>query len=135
MQRELSDAASLVIVDHANKKSSPLSLIVAESYGGAAGRIGSSDTAFPHRQLPWDILIAAQWANPVESMQHRAWARGAADALRPFSPGAYLLSALDQEADEVINAAFGANLPRLAAIKKRYDPTNFFRVNQNIKPA
>jgi len=81
------------------------------------------------------MLIAAQWTNPAESSQHRAWARGLVDALRPFSSGAYFLSALDQEADKVINAAFGANLRRLAAIKKKYDPTNFFRVNQNIKPA
>jgi FAD/FMN-containing dehydrogenase len=135
MQRELSDDAISVILDHTNKMSSPLSMVVVEYYGGAAGRVGASDTAFPHRHLPWDILIAAQWANPAESSQHRAWARGLADALRPFSSGAYLLSALDQEADEVINAAFGANLPRLAALKKKYDPTNFFRVNQNIKPA
>ena len=134
MQQELSDAIS-VIVDHANRMSSPLSMIVVEHYGGAAGRVGGSETAFPHRQLPWDILIPAQWRSPAESSKNRAWARGVADALRPFSSGAYLLSALDQEADDVIKAAFGANLPRLAAIKKKYDPTNFFRVNQNIKPA
>ena len=134
MQQELSDAIS-VIVDHANRMSSPLSMIVVEHYGGAAGRVGGSETAFPHRQLPWDILIPAQWRSPAESSQNRAWARGVADALRPFSSGAYLLSALDQEVDDVIKAAFGTNLPRLAAIKKKYDPTNFFRVNQNIKPA
>ena len=124
-----------VVRRHANKMSSPLSMMVAEYYGGAAGRVKGSDTAFPHRQVPWDILITAQWTSPAESSQHRAWARGVADALRPFSSGAYLLSALDQEVDEIINAAFGANLQRLAAIKKKYDPTNFFRVNQNIKPA
>ena len=135
MQQELSDDAISVIVDHANKMNSPLSMIVVEYYGGAAGRVEGSETAFPHRQLPWDILIPAQWKSPAESSQNRAWARGVADALRPFSSGAYLLSALDQEVDDVIKAAFGANLPRLAMIKKKYDPTNFFRVNQNIKPA
>jgi hypothetical protein len=135
MQHELIDDAISVIVDHANKMSSPLSMVVVEYYGGAAGRVGCSETAFPHRQLPWDILIPAQWKSPAESSQNRAWAREVANALRPFSPGAYLLSALDQEGDDVIKAAFGSNLPRLAAIKKKYDPTNFFRVNQNIKPA
>ena len=54
--------------------------------------------------------------------------------LRPFSENAHLLSALDVEAEDVIKGAFGANLPRLAVIKKKYDPTNFFRVNQNINP-
>ena len=54
--------------------------------------------------------------------------------LRPFSSNAHLLSALDVETDEVVNTAFGQNLQRLAAIKKKFDPDNFFRVNQNIKP-
>jgi hypothetical protein len=135
MHRELSDDAISVIVDHANRMSSPLSMIAVEHYGGAAGRVGASDTAFPHRQMLWDIIIGAQWTNPAESSQHRAWARSMADALRPFSSGVYLVSALDQEAEEIINAAFGANLPRLAMIKQKYDPSNFFRVNQNIKPA
>jgi len=52
--------------------------------------------------------------------------------LRPFSQNAHLLSALDVEADDVVMTAFGPNLPRLAAVKKKYDPTNFFRLNQNI---
>jgi hypothetical protein len=55
--------------------------------------------------------------------------------LRPFSADAHLASVLDVEAEEVIDTAFGANLPRLRAIKRKYDPTNFFRVNYNIKPA
>jgi hypothetical protein len=55
-----------------------------------------------------------------------------ADALRPFSSSAYLLSALDQEIDDVIKAAFGVNLPRLVAIKKKYDPTCFLRVNRTL---
>jgi Berberine and berberine like len=135
MHQELSDDAIAVIVDQAAKMSSPLSMIVVEHYGGAAGRVGPSDTAFTHRQILWDIIIGAQWTNPAGSSHQRAWARGAADALRPFSSGAYLVSALDQEPDEIINAAFGANLPRLAAIKSKYDPANFFRVNQNIRPA
>jgi FAD binding domain/Berberine and berberine like len=135
MHQELNDEAIAAIADHAKAMSSPLSMIVVERYGGAAGRVGASETAFPHRQALWDIIIGAQWTNSAESPQHRAWARSAADALRPFSLGAYLLSALDQETDEIINAAFGTNLPRLAAIKKKYDPGNFFRVNQNIRPA
>ncbi len=52
--------------------------------------------------------------------------------LRPFSQNAHLLSALDVEAEDVIKTAFGSNFPRLAAVKKKYDPTNFFRVNHNI---
>jgi Berberine and berberine like len=134
LQRELSADAITAIVEHANRMSSPLSFIVLEHYAGAAGRVPKDATAFPHRDLPWDILFIAQWTEPAETNVHRDWARSGEEVLRPFSSNAHLLSALDIEVDEVINTAFGPNLQRLAAIKKKYDPTNFFRVNYNIKP-
>jgi FAD/FMN-containing dehydrogenase len=134
LQRELPDDAISAIVEHANRLSSPLSFLVLEYYGGAAGRVSSKATAFPHRSLPWDILFAAQWTDPAQTELHRDWARTGEEILRPFSENAHLLSALDIEAEDVIKTAFGANLPRLAAIKSKYDPTNFFRVNHNINP-
>jgi FAD binding domain/Berberine and berberine like len=134
LQRELPDGAISAIVEHANRMSSPLSFIVVEHYGGAAGRVPKNATAFPHRDLPWDILFIAQWLDPAETNVHRDWARSGEEVLRPFSSNAHLVSALDVEIDEVINTAFGTNLPRLTAIKNKYDPTNFFRVNCNIKP-
>ena len=134
LQRDLSDEVIVTVVEHANRMTSPLSAVVLEYYGGAAGRVAPDATAFPHRNLPWDILAIAQWTEPAESTSHRDWARALEDTLRPFS-GGHLLSALDVESDDVIHTAFGTNLPRLAAIKRKYDPANFFRVNQNIKPA
>jgi hypothetical protein len=134
LQRQLSDDAIAVIVEHANRMASPLSAVVLEHYGGTAGRVPKDATAFPHRDLPWDILFIAQWTDLAETMIHRDWARSGEEILRPFSANAHLLSALDVEVEDVINTAFGPNLPRLAAIKKKYDPTNFFRVNHNIKP-
>jgi hypothetical protein len=135
LQRELSDAAISAIVDHANRMASPLSAVVLEYYAGAASRVATDATAFPHRNLPWDILFIAQWTDPADTTLHRDWARTGEDNLRPFSSNAHLSSALDVEAEDVIDTAFGSNLPRLAAIKKKYDPANFFRVNYNIKPA
>jgi hypothetical protein len=134
MQRELSDDAIAAVVEHANRMTSPLSAVVLEYYGGAASRVANDATAFPHRNLPWDIVILAQWTNPAETA-HRDWARATAEALRRFSANVQFVSTLDIEAQDVIDAAFGANLTRLAAIKKKYDPGNFFRVNYNIKPA
>jgi len=134
LQRELPDDAISAIVEHANRLQSPLSLIALEYYGGAAGRVSNDATAFPHRNLPWDILFIAQWTDPEQTNLHRDWARSGEEILRPFSQNAHLLSALDVEPDDVIKAAFGPNLARLAAIKKKYDPTNFFRVNHNINP-
>ena len=133
LQQGLPDDAISAVVEHANRLDSPLSFVVLEYYGGAAARIPSEATAFPHRQLPWDILFIAQWTDPEQTNIHRDWARSGEELLRPFSQNAHLLSALDIESDDVIKTAFGPNLPRLAAIKRKYDPSNFFRVNHNIK--
>lgn len=135
LQRHLSDDAIKITVEHANRLVSPLSAVALEYYDGAAGRVPKDATAFPHRDLPWDILFLAQWTDPEKSALHRDWARSGEEGLRPFSANAHLSSALDIEANEVISAAFGPNLPRLEAIKKKYDPANFFRVNYNIRPA
>jgi FAD/FMN-containing dehydrogenase len=135
MLRDLPDEAVSTVIEHANGMTSPLSMIVIEYYGGAAGRVPADATAFAHRNLPWDIVIAAHWTDPAESARHRNWARETEEALQPFAAQAHLLGALDAEGQDVINSAFGSNLPRLATIKGKYDPTNFFRVNQNIRPA
>ena len=135
MLRELTDEAISTIIEHANRMTSRLSMIVIEYYGGAAARVAPDATAFAHRDLPWDIVIAAQWTDSADSPRHRDWARDTEQNLLPFASRAHLLGALDAESQDVINTAFGANLPRLAAIKAKYDPANFFRVNQNIRPA
>ena len=134
LQRNLPDEAIAAIVDHGNRMASPLSAVVLEYYGGAAGRVPKDATAYPHRDLPWDILCIAQWTDAAQTTAQRDWARSGEEVLRPFSANAHLLSALDVEPEEIIHTAFGPNLQRLAAVKKRYDPDNFFRVNQNIRP-
>jgi FAD/FMN-containing dehydrogenase len=132
--RELSDEAIGVLVEHANRATSPLTAVVIEYYGGAASRVGVSETAFAHRDAQYDVGILTQWTDPEESQRHVEWTRGVADALRPYSSGAYLLNFLDEEGDDTIRAAFGENYRRLVEVKNKYDPTNFFRLNQNIKP-
>jgi FAD/FMN-containing dehydrogenase len=79
--------------------------------------------------------MLAQWTEAARTDEQRSWARAACDSLHGFSEGAHLPGAIDAEPQEVVDSAFGANLPRLAAIKARYDPDNFFRLNQNIRPA
>jgi hypothetical protein len=107
---------------------------VIEHYAGAAGPVPNDATAYPHRHLPWDIIFGSQWTDPTETATHRDWARFGEERLQAFSANAHLLSALDVESEEIIHTAFGPNLARLTAVKKKYDPTNFFRVNQNIRP-
>ncbi len=132
--RELSNDAIDVLVDHANRAPSPFTSVVAEYYGGAANRIGATDTAFAHRDALWDIGMMAQWPDPKDSERNIAWTRGLADAFRPFSSGGYLLNFIGEEAQDTIRAAFGANYDRLVEVKNKYDPANFFRINQNVQP-
>jgi FAD/FMN-containing dehydrogenase len=77
----------------------------------------------------------AQWTDAAETDLHTAWARDMSDAMRPHSSGSYLLNFLSEENADTIRAAFGAIYPRLAEVKKKFDPTNFFSINQNIRPA
>jgi FAD/FMN-containing dehydrogenase len=130
----LSDEAIDLLVAHANRAPSPLSSVVIEYYGGAASRFGVAETAFVHRAAHYYVGILAQWTDPEASPRHTAWARFLADALRPYASGAYLLNFLGEEGNDTIRAAFGENYPRLVEVKNRYDPTNFFRLNQNITP-
>jgi hypothetical protein len=132
--REFSDDAISVLVEYANRATSPLSGVVIEYYGGAASRVEVSETAFAQRQAQYEVGILAQWVDPGESQRHIEWARDLANSMRPFSSGAYLLNFLGEEGDETIKAAFGSNYHRLTAVKKKYDPKNFFSLNQNIKP-
>ena len=132
--RELSDDTIAVLVEHANRATSPLTGVTIEFYGGAASRVGVSESAFAQRQAQYDLVIVAQWVDPGESQRHIGWARGLADSMRPFSSGAYFLNFLGEEGEDTIKAAYGPNYDRLMAVKKNYDPKNFFCLNQNIKP-
>ena len=130
----LSCDAIVVLVEHANRATSPLSAVVVEYYGGVASRVGVSETAFAQRQAQYDALILAQWVDPGEFQRHIEWARGLADSMRPFSSNAYFLNYLGEQGEDTIKATFGPNRDRLIAVKKKYDPENFFSLNQNIKP-
>ena len=132
--RELSDEAIDVLVRHANQATSPLTAVLVEQYGGAASRIPEQETAFAQRHAEYDLGILTQWVDPRESERHIAWTRAFADAMSEFRSGAYLLNFLGDESDDTIKAAYGSNYSRLVDAKTRYDPTNFFRINQNLTP-
>jgi FAD/FMN-containing dehydrogenase len=133
--KALDDDAIDTLVGHANRMTSPLSAVVVEFYAGAASAVGPAETAFAQRQAEYDIGFMAQWTDPAEDATHTAWARAAWDAMQPFSSGGFLLNFLSEESPDVIRAAFGSNYDRLAELKRKYDPTNFFSLNQNIKTA
>jgi FAD/FMN-containing dehydrogenase len=133
--RTLSADAIDVLVEYARRMPSAMSGIGLQQLHGAASRVGASETAFPHRFEFWDVPILAQWAAPAEAEAHIAWAREAWAALQPFSERGVYVNNLGVEGDERVRSAYGQNYARLAALKQAYDPTNFFRLNQNIAPA
>ena len=78
----------------------------------------------------------AEWLDPAENARNTAWARATYEAMRPFASAAHYVNYLgSDESGSPAEAAYGANLPRLRMIKRKYDPQNVFRQNQNIEPA
>jgi FAD/FMN-containing dehydrogenase len=105
-----------------------------QSLRGAASRVPVDATAFPHRAEQYDFLILAQWSDPAESDRHIAWARESFAAMQPHLEDAVYVNNLGSEGPERIRAAYGPNHERLAELKRRYDPANVFRLNQNVTP-
>jgi hypothetical protein len=132
--RDFSDEVIDLIIEHGNRMESRLSRIVIQFFGGAAGRVAPADTAFAQRQAEYNVGIETQWTDAAESEKHIGWTRTLSDALRPYSSNGYLLNFIGNEEPDTIRAAFGSNYARLVELKTKYDPTNFFSLNQNVAP-
>jgi FAD/FMN-containing dehydrogenase len=132
---DLSDQAIEVFAEYAAKKPSPLSAVLIQTVFGAASRVDSEATAFAHRKLPYAPVIVSQWLDAADSETNVAWARDFWKALQPFAGAGAYVNDLGQDDEDRIRIAYGTNYERLAALKKKYDPDNFFRLNPNIKPA
>jgi len=134
--KALPDEAIDLVVDRFAAAPSPLSAVVLEQFGGAYRRVASDETAFGHRDWDYNFLIVSRWADPADADGNIRWARDLWDAVRPFASGAVYVNYLEggQEGADRIRSAYGGNYDRLVALKERYDPSNFFRLNQNIQP-
>ncbi|MBR0693584.1 FAD-binding oxidoreductase [Bradyrhizobium lablabi] len=110
------------------------SLLVLQHVGGAIARIPVDATPYANRDALYDCFPIAIWDDPGEDAMRIRWARELWDAMRPFSTGGVYANNLGEEGMERIEAAYGENYVRLLALKNKYDPTNFFRLNQNIAP-
>jgi FAD/FMN-containing dehydrogenase len=132
----LDDALIDTIVEHASRITSPLSVIAGFHLGGAVSRVEEEATAYSHRDAAYSLIINCAWSDPVESDTHIQWTRAFWNALQPFSQGgAYVNFQSHDEGEERVIATYGAaKYQRLAALKHKYDPLNFFRLNQNITP-
>ncbi|HNY76879.1 MAG: FAD-binding oxidoreductase [Sedimentisphaerales bacterium] len=124
-----------VLVEHAQKRPSPLTSIDIWFLAGAAMRVRPDQTAYARRDVPYAIGIESNWTDPAQSEDNVAWVRRLFDALRPFSRGTYLnFPGFMEDADKLLQGAYGANYKRLQAIKARYDPDNLFKGALNIPP-
>jgi hypothetical protein len=104
--------------------------------GGAVARVAPDATAFPHRSSPYLAWVVTEWLLPDATDQrhvNRAWVRTTRESLGRFGHGVYV-NALGDEPGR-IGEAYGPNLPRLRELKRRWDPSNVFRLNGNIPPA
>jgi FAD/FMN-containing dehydrogenase len=101
---------------------------------GAAGRVPVSAAAYPHRDANFIMNVHARWESRQDDEACTAWARRAFEAMAPYATGGTYVNFMTDDEDRV-RAAYGANYDRLARLKKRYDPTNLFRMNQNVPPA
>ena len=130
----LSDGAIDTIVTHAEAITSPHSIVPLFQLGGAASRVDEDATAYSHRDAAYALNCNASWVDG-DADPHIEWARAFSTAMQPFSSGVYV-NFLGDEGQERARAAYGPKkYERLVALKNRYDPTNFFRVNQNIEPS
>ena len=128
---ELSSAAIAVITTATNDPPPNTRVFIVPLYG-AVSRVGISDTAFALRQPGYEVDITGLWSAPEEKASAVRWVQALRDNLQPFARGVYV-NQLGETSEELVRAAYGPNYARLVEIKKKYDPKNVLRLNQNIQ--
>jgi FAD/FMN-containing dehydrogenase len=131
---ELSDDAIDTILAFGNSITSPLSAIHIHQLGGAMRRVGDDATAFGHRDSAFALNIPSCWTEPAEKEKHVKWTREFFAAMQRFTSGAYVNFMSEDDGSRVREAYGESRYSKLVSVKKKYDPTNFFRMNQNISP-
>jgi FAD/FMN-containing dehydrogenase len=132
--KELGEELLDIFVARSANLLSPMSMILFFHMHGAATRVDRNETAFGLRQEQWDYDVISQWTDPAQTAQHVQWTRDFWNAVEPFATGEVYVNHLDAEEATRIRAAYGGHYDRLVALKNKYDPTNLFRLNQNIRP-
>jgi FAD/FMN-containing dehydrogenase len=133
----LSDGAIDTLIDGFSKVTSPLSMLALQQVGGEMQRGAGQMAAYSHRDALYNLVIFTAWEDPGESEVHIKWTRDIWAALEPYSTGGVYVNDIGRESEEgaeQIRSAFGAGYQRLVELKNKYDPTNLFRHNQNIRP-
>jgi hypothetical protein len=133
--KELPDAAIDLHLEYAMKAPSELSLVHLYPIDGAVHRVGKDETAWSCRDATWSMVIAGIDPDPAKAAELKRWGRSYWEAVNPYTTGGgYVNFMMGDEGDARLKATYGGNFDRLTAVKRKYDPNNLFRVNQNIKP-
>jgi hypothetical protein len=133
--REVTDGAIETLLRFLPQMPSSASSVGLQQLHGVASRVAPSATAFPHRAEQYDFLILSQWSEASDSDRNLQWTRALFEAMRPHLEESVYVNNLGDEGPGRVQAAYGVNYPRLAAMKRTYDPDNLFRANQNIDPS
>ncbi len=133
--REISGAAIDAIIASAERNSSQTRLLWLDHYHGAMCRVAQDATAFPVREPGFGFLVQAEWRDPAETGSQTAWVDETMDAMAPFLSDLAYPANLGDEGPDRVRRCYGPNYTRLSALKRKYDPDNVFRLNQNILPA
>jgi FAD/FMN-containing dehydrogenase len=131
---ELSDAAIAEHARFAARLPTPQSTMHLYPINGAAHRVKAADTPFAYRESNWGEVIVGVSPDPQDRERITDWTKRYWDALHPHSAGGAYVNMMMDEGDDRIRASYRGNYERLVAVKRRYDPDNLFRVNQNIRP-
>ncbi|MGZ5134921.1 MAG: FAD-binding oxidoreductase, partial [Flavitalea sp.] len=125
------------IIPLASNPPAPRVLIAIWHYGGAMSRISDEATAFTGRNAPLLLSVDAVWNDPKDTETVVAYSRNFLKEMKPYSTGGMYVNfaGLGEEGEALVKSAYGANYEKLVALKNKYDPTNLFRLNQNIKPS
>jgi FAD/FMN-containing dehydrogenase len=132
--RELGDEAIALNVKHGARMPTMLSTMHMYPIDGAAGRVKGSATPWAYRDAKWAQVIVGVDPDPAKKDVISSWAKDYWSALHPYSAGGAYVNFMMDEGEDRVRATYGKNYARLATIKKRYDPANLFRANQNIRP-
>jgi hypothetical protein len=130
----LNDDVIEIILDHISGIPSTLTQLHIQHIKGSASRVGESETAFSNRNASYVLNIVSKWTDSADSEKNIQWTRDLANALKPFSIGSYVNFIADDVSEKIHTVYTPENYKKLVALKNKCDPSNFFSLNQNIKP-
>ena len=132
---EVSDGLVDVLIEHARRIPDPQTEIAVAQLGGAVSRVAADATAYAHRDAQFVMNVHGRWEDPSKDALCIGWARQLFEAAAPFATGGAYVNFLTEEEQGRVPAAYAGNYARLVELKRKYDPSNLFRVNQNIGPS